>query len=143
MPSDNTSRFCIIDPNGGPLIVKLYAGNSVAAGGDFLLHNSIAKQDVDNFKMTVENLAITTYRLPFHPKDMNQFKLAWHILVCALDHRIDKGRVDIQIHQRNVACKLNAPAKYDLTNLPPCKLKATVHLDGSLTFVVRTDFKLS
>lgn len=141
MPNDNTPRFCIIDPMGGPVIVKLYVGNSVVAGGDFLLRNVLGKQDVDNFKLTAENLSISTYRLPFQPKDMNQFKLGWHILVCTLDARIENGRVDIQIQQRNAACKLSAPAKYDLTALPPCKLNATTHIDGSMTFVVRTDFK--
>lgn len=141
MPSDSTIRFCFIDPNGGPVVVRLYAGNSVVAGGDFLLHNTLARKDVDNFKLTVENLSISTYRIPFEPKEMNQFRLAWHILTCTLDHRIINGRVDIQIHQRNNQCKLSSPAKYDLTDLAPCKLKATTPVDGSLTFVARSDFK--
>ena len=129
------TRRCIVDSEGGPVTVRLMANNLLRAGADFLLEDADGEER-ESWKMTAGIEGESDEELDPPPGSLAGNVMAWEILVCSPDGRIDHGDVDIQVLQRGVPCVMTKPAHRSLEGVPACETNKAVSIKASLGFLL-------
>ncbi|MBM2816403.1 MAG: hypothetical protein HW421_3165 [Ignavibacteria bacterium] len=133
----STPRCCIIDAAKGPVTVKIVLSDSLIAGCDFMLADAHGGT-IEQWKLTAEANNINRYTI--RQNNLALFKdshLSWQMVYCSMNPKTIEGTVEIFLFQGNEVCKITVPAKWQLTNLPPCKLNTPKSFNDSLLFVVK------
>lgn len=129
-----TKRFCIINPNGGTLTVRLYANNMTQSGADFLLEDSTS-MELDSWKAASGAAGHDEHVVKAVVATLSGATLRWEILVCALSPNANDANIEIQVLQDGAPCQLTKPTSWALTDVPTCQSGHTTAIHGSLTFL--------
>jgi len=141
MDTTKTARFCILNPKIDSIRIKLLVSNPLLAGGDFLLYSSKSKTKLEEFKLTSEFLKNGSYLLNTSIEQLNKCLFSWEILYCSAKTAATEGAIAIEISQNDNPAKLTFPLKWQLLNIPPCRINNPARISGNLTFVVSESIK--
>ncbi len=141
METTKTTRFCILNRKIDSIRIKLLVSNPLLAGGDFLLYSSNTKTKLEEFKLTSEFLKNGSYLLKTSIEELNKCYLSWEILYCSAKTAATEGAISIDIAQNDNPTKMTLPLKWQLLNIPPCKINNPARISGNLTFIVSESIK--
>ena|SRR5260221_6709110 len=106
----------IVKLDGGPLTVKLFANNYIAAKTAFGLYNLTSNAQIEAWNLIVGNSYVL--QTPFNQLPNTQ--ITFQFQYCSTVPAITDGIVEIQFLQDNVTCPITAPTKWVLSNIPDC-----------------------
>ena len=136
METAKTTRFCLLNPKIDSIRIKLLVSNPLLAGGDFLLYSSNSKTKLEEFKLTSEFLKNGSYLLNTSIEQLNKCLFSWEILYCSAKSAATEGAIALDITQNDKPTKLTLPLKWQLLNIPPCKINNPARISGNLIFIV-------
>ena len=118
--ASSPKRFCMIDPAGGALTVRLQASIRLAAGAAF---NVLVPGGgvIESFKLSAGAVGAAQHELVTSPAALVGNGLAWNIQLCSVEARVDEGTVEVDILQDGVTCQMTIPARYHFTDVPDCE----------------------
>lgn len=137
MSHDPNKRYCVVIPDKGKVIVKLFVSKSFIAGGDFKLYDETGGKVIENFKMTSEYGSPAKYEFITSPTNLWKKILNWQILVCSKNVDVYEGFVKIEIEQDNFKSKLTIPTRWNFHNMPPCQLKSPRRINETMVFILK------
>ena len=136
--SDSSSepRRCVLDPEGGPVTVRLEADNLLRAVGAFALYDATNQKRL-SWKMAAGDEGIADKELEgITPSSLKDNKLTLRLRCCSLSPQADKGRLAIQIIQRGSARPLFPLAQWEIKEVPHCEGGQAVELTDRLLFIL-------
>ncbi len=139
MPASSPQRrFCIVNPGGGPITVRLLANNALRAGADFrIVRMKTERKEVrETWKLAAGDTGAGEHEVSLRPRSLDGHVMAWQVLVCSVVPAIDRGTVEIQVLQDGVTCPVTKPAQWGLERVPRCAGRARpISIRGNLTFL--------
>ena len=135
MPTAKQRRYCIVNPDGGALSVRLQATNALRAGADFKLRPESGQPAVEAWKQAAGDSGSSEHALEIKAKDTEHHVLSWEILVCALVPAIDQGTVEVQVMQDGASCAMTKLAQWQLEGVPGCATNKQDSIKGNLVFL--------
>jgi len=135
MPPAKQRRFCVVNPDGGPLVLRLQATSAFRAGADFQLRLA-GKPVVETWKQAAGDSGASDHDITLGPKEVDQHVLAWEILVCAMVPAIDQGIVEVQVMQDGANCAMTKLAQWQLEKVPGCATNKQDSIKGNLVFLI-------
>lgn len=136
MPADS-SRYCIVEANNGPVRIEVSVDKALIAGGELRLIDEAKQFTIERTKITVDDTDVQRIIIGKKAEDLHKQYLIWQFLVCSMIPTIYSGKVYVKIFQGSTECHTTIPATMTLSNIPPCRLKAQEKVSGSLSFVVK------
>jgi hypothetical protein len=134
--SNSAIRFCIVNPDGGPLGVTLAATNTLQSGAKF---NVIGpnKSVAERFELGTGAAGAAEHQLQTAPSLLDRGGLTWTILCCSIMAQVDKGIVEVTITQDGVRCPMTVEARYSFVDVPECDTPQdnAIEQRGSLMFL--------
>ncbi len=136
MASDS-SRFCIIEADKGPVRIEVSVDKALLAGGEFRLIDESKQLIIEKVKVTVDDKETQRIVISKNPEKLHREYLVWQFLVCTMIPTIKSGKVYINIFQGNTESHITMPADMSFANILPCKFNSHEKLSGSLSFIVK------
>lgn len=130
-------RYCILNPNGGPITIRISANNALRASGNF----SIQTKSLDNWQVTEQwqqaagDTGSSDHTVQTAPAALEGKAFAGLINCCALLANADMGAVEIQVLQNGVSLPLTKPMHWNLTGVPNCNSGNAQQFNTSLIFL--------
>ena len=110
---------CKIDPNGGPITVRLNAHNLIRAVGTFALFDAAGRDRGNNWTMEPGDPGSCDYKLEeVLPKTLYKNQMKWIIICCSTHPDVDEATISIQIFQDGKEMTLSHSAQWDLKQIP-------------------------
>ena len=119
MTQASTKRFCVINPDGGEIMVRLQANNTLIAGGNFTVFNS-AGASINQFTMQTGSTGMATGTIALPASQLQGCTLSWVLLCCAAVSTFDQGTVTMDFLQDGGICALTKAAQWALTDVAAC-----------------------
>ncbi|HXG44066.1 MAG TPA: hypothetical protein VNJ71_04820 [Gemmatimonadales bacterium] len=139
MPASGPQRrFCIVNPGGGSLTVRLLANQALRAGADFrIVRMKPEKKEVrEVWKLVAGDTGVGEHEVKLKPRSLGSNVMAWQVLVCSLIPGVEAGTVEIQVVQDGVTCPVTKPTQWALERVPRCEGRARpLSIRGHLTFL--------
>ena len=135
------TKYCIIEPKGGSVMLDFVVEPQIVAGADFELINSEDDSVLKNWKMSVNEQKQGKFRIHTDPNELNKVVMVWEILCCSLNSDLFESTINLSITQNSKQCKVTEPLKYTRLNIPPCKVNQPDRFQDSLVFIIRKDLK--
>jgi len=121
MPNiENEMRFCIINPQGGPVTIRLEANNALRAVGKFALFDA-GNQPQEQWPMKAGDTGSADFTIQTPPQSLKRMVMTWAVLCCSMLPAVDRGIVSIQILQDGAPCPLTKTALWVLTDIANCQ----------------------
>jgi len=140
--NENGIRYCILNASSGGIAIAMKGDIELIAGGDFKIYHPDNKHSTEEFKLTIDHGQPSIYKVKSTIFELNKLKLAWSILVCSKKSNIFSGNIQLSVAQINHNCQMTIPTSYNIENIPPCYLKDTQNISGSLFFVLKNENKV-
>lgn len=135
------TKYCIIEPNGGSVIVEMIVEPQIVVGADFELIKSEDDTVLKNWKLTVESDKPSKVRVHSDPNELNKVIMVWEILCCSMNPELFESTIKMSITQNMKPCKITEPLKYTRVNIPPCKVNQPDRFKDSIVFIIRKELK--
>ena len=136
MPTAKQRRFCVVNPDGGALVLRLQATSAFRAGADFKLRPEPGQPVIETWKQAAGDSGSSDHEIALAPKDVDQHVLGWEILVCAFVPAIDQGTVEVQVMQDGANCAMTKLAQWQLEKVPRCATNKQDSIKGNLVFLI-------
>ncbi|KAA1244580.1 hypothetical protein [Aquimarina sp. RZ0] len=98
------SNYCLIDPDGGSLAVKITANNGIRTGSIFVLweikNGTWEKQE--KFQAVTGDDGIGHFLINKTPDSLENKSLAWSINTCSSIANVTRGEISISITQDSI-----------------------------------------
>lgn len=97
------SNYCLIDPDGGSLKVKVTANNGIRTGAIFVLWEIQHGQWVqkEKFQVSTGDDGTDEFLITEKPVNLENNSLAWSINACSSISHVDRGEFTIVITQED------------------------------------------
>jgi hypothetical protein len=128
------NRFCIIDPIGGDVVIRLQANQALRAGSDFTLLAEDGKTIRAHWKMAAGDTGSSDHPLGVPGPSLDGNTLQWEILCCSSVAGITSGAVEVIVLQGGVSSPMTKVAHWDLPDVPACADGMGIPINASLSF---------
>ena len=137
------TKYCIIEPKGGSVMLDFTVEPQIVAGADFELIRTEDDTVLKNWKMSVDENKPGRKRIHSEPEELNKVVMVWEILCCSLNPDLFESTINLTITQNRKPCKITEPLKYTRLNIPPCKIKQPDKFQDSIVFIIRKELKVN
>jgi len=95
------SSYCLLNPNGGPLTVRVTVNNGIRLSATFILWELINGTwgKKEKFTIATKDKGTDEFILSKNIDDIENNSLAWSINSCSLMNQVDRGEFSIKIIQ--------------------------------------------
>jgi len=97
------SNYCLVDPDGGSLKIRVTANNGIRSGSIFILwelkNGKWGKKE--KFKVITGDDGVDEFILLEKPNEIENDSLAWSINACSSINNVERGEFSITIIQDN------------------------------------------
>lgn len=138
MDFSKVNRMCIINKEEGYVTITFQVSDNMMSGAEFKLYNPKITEPVFTWKMASKNSSKAIFTIKLLPHEIHKFVLTWQVLLCSLNTKIFKAKVQVSASQKGVKCKFNIPAVKEFDNVPPCQINQTDKYTQSMMFVVKS-----
>ena len=136
MPADGMQlRRCIVEPDLGPITVRLAAHHMLQAGAEFRLVDANGSSR-ETWRLATGAAGSDATEVHVAVSSLHRNSLTWEILVCAFTAQADAGVVEVTVLQQGVACPLTKEARWALQSVPACETNNVIPIRASLEFII-------
>lgn len=132
-------KYCIYQPGGSLLTLRLTVDQSLVTGGDFKIYLPNTNEIKEQWKMAAEDGNWFDKNIYTPPKELHMAKLVFGLLCCSKKASVYSGILSIEFFQNGQPCHLTEPLSWTMTNISPCAINRPTELSGSITFIARVD----
>jgi len=130
-------RFCVIEPLRNEFSVQLTTSPGIVVGAEFNLYKPDESQPTKSWKMGIQKNETVYKIITDNAKELDKYVLAWQILYCTDKLNIAEGQLELRFSQAGMNCTTNHPVRWNLSNIPPCKVKSYFEINDSIMFLLR------
>ena len=129
MPNTN---YCMVDPSGGPITVKVMVNNAIQTAGIFILwkKNNGNWEKKEKFTVQTGDTGEATFQLVTKPSEIENDSLAWKMRACSMIQGVQRGDFIVEIIQDGKT----QWKKKSTRNVPQCSDGKAVEFGGHVIF---------
>lgn len=135
MAKNEITRYAFLNPTNALIEVSVNCSKDLIAGGEFKIYNAETRSEMYSWKMSAKNNTPVNKIIKFRADDINKCIMIWQFLICALETDVESGSFYIELLQDKKKVKTTIPMVWQKDNIPPCKIKSSIKISESLTFI--------